>query len=161
MKAPPFISRSVKMKSHSGIIDILLVEDSVDDAEFFVHALKQSFPTAELFVARDGAEALATVFGSGTETATLPIQRPRLIILDLMLPKVNGIEVLRQLKAHPQTRIIPTIVLSSSKEKRDLADCYQLGVNSYLVKPMDFDDYSELVQSIAHYWLQLNQTPKV
>ena len=146
------------MKSLDRIIDILLVEDSPDDAEFFIHALKQSSPTAELLVARDGAEALATVFGTGADAAA--ISRPRVIVLDLMLPKVNGVEVLRQLKANAQTRTIPTIVLSSSKEKQDLTDCYQLGVNSYLVKPMDFDEYAELVQSIAHYWLKLNQTSK-
>jgi two-component system response regulator len=144
----------------SDALDILLVEDSEDDSAFFVHALKESNPEAHLRVARDGVEALALIFGAGNPDDAVPIARPKLIILDLKLPKVSGLEVLRRLKANLHTRPIPVVTLSSSREKRDLAECYLLGANSYLVKPMDFDEFGEVVRTLGRYWLQFNQSPK-
>jgi two-component system, response regulator len=143
------------------IIDILLVEDSQDDATFFVEALKEVSPRALLQIARDGAEALAILFGERDSYAALPMVRPRLIVLDLKLPKVGGMEVLRRLRSNPQTRTIPIVVLSSSNERRDLSESYQLGVNSYLVKPMDFDEFTELVHTLGAYWLRFNQAPRL
>ncbi|HTX20816.1 MAG TPA: response regulator [Candidatus Aquilonibacter sp.] len=141
-------------------VDILLVEDSADDAAFFAHALKEAGLPAQARTARDGAEALALLFGTGSPGGAAPLIRPRLIVLDLKLPKVGGLEVLHQLKANPHTRTIPVVVLSSSREKRDLAESYQLGVNSYLVKPMDFDAFAALIRALSRYWLQYNQTQK-
>jgi two-component system response regulator len=141
-------------------IDILLVEDSEDDAAFFEHALREAMPLAHLLVARDGVEAIHTIFGVATDEDGPPLIRPRVIVLDLKLPKVSGLEVLRRLKGNSHTRTIPVVALSSSKEKRDLAESYQSGANSYLVKPMDFDEFSSLAKALVVYWLQLNQAPK-
>jgi len=141
-------------------VDILLVEDSADDAAFFTHALKEAALSAQVRHARNGVEALAAIFGPNNGSDKVPVMRPRLIVLDLKLPKVSGLEVLHRLKENPHTRTVPVVVLSSSQEKRDLAESYQLGVNSYLVKPMDFDEYAELIHTIGRYWLQLNQAPK-
>lgn len=140
-------------------MDILLVEDGKDDAAFFNHALKEAGLSAHVQIARDGAEALAAVFGPGNRGDKVPMMRPRLIVLDLKLPKISGLEVLHRLKANPHTRTIPVVVLSSSREKRDLAECYQSGVNSYLVKPMDFEEYAKRVHLLGRYWLQHNQIP--
>ncbi|HSY19529.1 MAG TPA: response regulator [Candidatus Acidoferrales bacterium] len=145
---------------NSETLDILLVEDSEDDSAFFIDALKESNPAAQLRVARDGVEALTLMFGAGNPADAMPIVRPKLIILDLKLPKVSGVEVLRQLKGNPHTRAIPVVTLSSSREKRDLAECYQLGANSYLMKPMDFDEFGNVVRILGQYWLQFNQPPK-
>lgn len=138
--------------------DILLVEDSEDDAVFFKHAMKLANPSARLRIARDGAEALEMIFGSTSSSEIKPVMSPKLIVLDLKLPKISGLEVLRRLKVNPNSQSLPVVVLSSSQEKRDLSDSYQLGANSYLVKPMDFDDFGGLVQIINRYWLQYNQT---
>ena len=144
----------------SELMDILLVEDSEDDAAFFVHAIKEAIPAARMRIVRDGAEVLEVIFGTGNAHDAVPEVRPKLIILDLKIPKVEGLEVLRRLKANPHTRPIPVVVLSSSREKRDLAESYRLGVNSYLVKPMDFDEFGEAVKMLCRYWLLFNQPPK-
>lgn len=141
-------------------VDILLVEDSADDAAFFTHALREAALPAQVWLARDGVEALAAVFGGDNAPDAVPVTRPRLVVLDLKLPRVSGLEVLQRLKANANSRAIPVVVLSSSQEKRDLAECYRLGVNSFLVKPMDFDEYAELIHRLGRYWLQYNQTPK-
>ncbi len=141
-------------------VDILLVEDGEDNAAFFTHALKEAGLSVRLRLVRDGAQALRSIFGEGDPGATVPVMRPRLIILDLKLPKVSGLQVLHRLKANPHTQPIPVVILSSSQEKRDLAESYQLGVNSYLVKPMDFDEFTGLIQALGNYWLKFNQTPK-
>ena len=144
-----------------GTMDILLVEDSEDDSAFFVHALKDVNPAAQLHIARDGVEALSLIFGAGNPDEAVPEIRPKLIVLDLKLPRISGLELLRKLKSNPHSRSIPVVALSSSREKRDLAESYQLGVNSYLVKPMDFDEYAEAVRLLGRYWLHFNQPPKL
>jgi two-component system response regulator len=142
-------------------IDILLVEDSKDDSAFFVHALEEAKLSARVHIARDGAEALTLIFGTGNPNDSFPTIRPKIIVLDLKLPKISGLELLRRLKTNPHTRAIPIVVLSSSQEKSDLAESYQLGLNSYLVKPMDFDEFADLVQMLGRYWLKCNQAPKI
>lgn len=138
--------------------EILLIEDSPDDAAFFVHTFARTGVNARLEVLADGALALEYFFGAdGTRHISRP---PKLIVLDLKLPKVDGLEVLRALKADARTKSIPVVVLSSSLEERDLAASYRLGVNSYVVKPMDFDQYGDAVRTLARYWLQFNQTSK-
>jgi len=144
-----------------GAMDILLVEDSEDDSAFFVLALKESNLSARLRHARDGVEALTLLFGTGDPVGAVPVVRPRLIVLDLKLPRVDGLEVLRRLKTNPHSRSIPVVILSSSRERRDLEESYQLGVNSYLVKPMDFVEFGETVRTLGRYWLQFNQPPRL
>lgn len=139
--------------------EILLVEDSPDDIAFFVRTLEKAGLGARLHTVQDGAEALEFIFGDGHGAARLRVLRLKVIILDLKLPKVSGLEVLRRLKADPQTRKIPVVILSSSQEERDLIESYQLGVNSYVVKPMDFDAFGASVRTLCQYWLQFNQTP--
>jgi two-component system response regulator len=138
--------------------EILLVEDSPDDVAFFVRTLDKAGLGARLHTVKDGAEALEFIFDAGDNAARLHALRLKVIILDLKLPKVSGLEVLRRLKADPQTRKIPVVILSSSQEERDLIESYQLGVNSYVVKPMDFDAFGTSVRALCQYWLQFNQT---
>ena len=140
--------------------EILLVEDSPDDVAFFVHTFDKARLAARLHVISDGAEALEFVFCTGRYASRNPANRPKVIILDLKLPKVSGLEVLRRLKADPRTRTIPVVVLSSSQEERDLVESYEIGVNSYIVKPMDFDEIGASVRMLGQYCLQFNQTPK-
>ena len=140
-------------------IDILLVEDSADDATFIRHALDEAGLGARLHIARDGVEASTLIFGPEMDVKAAPLVQPKVIVLDLKLPKVDGLELLRRLKSNPHTHAIPVVVLSSSQEKRDLAESYQWNVNSYLVKPMDFDEFGELVKTLGRYWLQLNRIP--
>lgn len=140
--------------------EILLVEDSPDDVAFFVHTFEKARLAARLRVIPDGAEALEFVFCTGRHAGRNQSNRPKVIILDLKLPKVNGLEVLRRLKTDVRTRAIPVVVLSSSQEERDLIESYEIGVNSYIVKPMDFDEFGKSVRMLGQYWLQFNQTPK-
>lgn len=140
--------------------EILLVEDGIDDVDFFVHTFEKAGLSAHLRVIPDGAEALDFVFCAGRYAGRNLSNRPKVIILDLKLPKVSGLDVLRRLKADRRTRTIPVVVLSSSQEERDLVESYELGVNSYIVKPMDFDQFGQAALIISQYWLQFNQTPK-
>ena len=142
------------------ITNILLVEDSADDAEFFVHTFKKSGLAARLHIIEDGAEALEFLFCTGRHALRSLALRPNFIVLDLKLPKVGGLEVLRRIKADPATRTIPVIVFSSSQEEQDIAESYKIGVSSYLLKPVDFDGFSNCVQMLAEYWLKLNLSPK-
>ncbi len=140
--------------------DILLVEDSEDDTALFVHALAESHPSTQIQIAQDGVEALVMIYGLGQPESSPPIIRPKLIILDLKMPKISGLEVLRILKSNPNTLSIPVVALSSSQEKFDLAESYRLGVNSYLVKPMDFDKFKVAVKILISYWLLYNKPSK-
>jgi len=132
-------------------IDILLVEDNPNDAELTQRALKKSEIGARLAVARDGAEALEYLLSRRP--------KPKVIFLDLKLPKIDGIEVLRRVRQDDRTRSIPVIVLTSSQEERDIKECYGLGVNSYVVKPVEFDKFYKVVADLGTYWLVLNKAP--
>jgi two-component system response regulator len=140
-------------------LEILLIEDNLNDAELSLYALRKFKIANHIHHARDGAEALEYVFGSDDAGSRLPAQSPRLILLDLKLPKVDGLEVLRRLKANEATRTIPVVVLTSSREERDIVESYNLGVNSYIVKPIDFEQFTEAVRDVGLYWLLLNQVP--
>ncbi len=134
-------------------IDILLVEDNPADAELTIRALRKHHLTNPIHRVEDGAEALEFLFGNGrSANAAL-----RLILLDLKLPKVDGLEVLRRIKSDPATRTLPVVMLTSSREERDLVESYRLGVNSYIVKPVDFEQFTQAVQELGLYWLLLNQ----
>ena len=138
-------------------IDILLVEDNADDIELAVHALREEKLANGITVARDGEEALDLIFQrTGTDPGRLP---PRLILLDLKLPKVDGLEVLRAVKGDPRTKAIPIVVMTSSKEERDLVESYKLGVNAYVQKPVGFDAFRSIVKELGLFWLVINQTP--
>ncbi len=140
-------------------IEILLVEDSPDDIELALAALRTGGLANQIHVVRDGAAALEFLFGSGeTGNQALAIT-PRIILLDLKLPKVDGLEVLQRIKSDPRTRHIPVIVMTSSREERDVFESYELGVNSYIVKPVDFNQFREVVKQLGLYWLVINHSP--
>jgi len=140
-------------------IEILLVEDNPNDVRLTLHAFKRQNMANRIHVVRDGAEALEFVFCTGAYAHRRIGDAPKVILLDLKLPKVDGIEVLRQIKSDPHTRTIPVVMLTSSSEERDLVESYQLGVNSYIVKPVDFDQFNEVTRVLGLYWLLLNQVP--
>jgi CheY-like chemotaxis protein len=139
-------------------VEILLVEDSDTDLELTLRALKKANVTNHIEVARDGAEALGFLFGEGAY-AGRAIDNPRLVLLDLKLPKVDGLEVLRAIKQNPKTRTIPVVVLTSSHEQKDIVESYDLGVNSYIVKPVEFDGFMAAVTELGLYWMLLNRPP--
>jgi two-component system response regulator len=138
-------------------VEILLVEDNPNDVELTLHAFKKHNLTNNIHVVRDGAEALEFLFGSGEFAGTELSHRPRLILLDLKMPKVDGLEVLKQIKGDSRTKAIPVVVLTSSREESDVLASYELGVNSYIRKPVDFDKFTESVRTIGLYWLLLNE----
>ncbi len=138
-------------------MEILLVEDNPADVELTLHALRHNNLANRIQVMRDGEEALDFIFCRGAYDRRDCDRQPKLILLDLKLPKVDGIEVLRQIKANLRTRPIPVIVLTSSKEEKDMVQSYQLGVNSYIQKPVDFDQFREMVKQLGLYWLLVNQ----
>jgi two-component system, response regulator len=140
--------------------DILLVEDSQDDLDMTLRALRKANMANHIQIARDGAEALEFIFCEGAHAARKIENIPKLIMLDLKLPKVDGLEVLRRIKGDPRTRIIPVVVLTSSKEQNDVIRSYGLGGNSYIVKPVDFESFAAAVQKLGMYWLLLNQPPQ-
>ncbi|MBE0544402.1 MAG: response regulator [Verrucomicrobia bacterium] len=141
--------------------EILLIEDSPDDAAFFKHTFAKSNLVARLNVVGDGAEALEFISSTGRHAGRNHAPSPRIIVLDLKLPKLDGLQVLRRLKSDPRTWNIPIVVFSSSEEESDLVASYKLGVNSYIVKPMDFDEFTESVQRLVEYWLRFNRIPKL
>lgn len=147
------------MSHDLNVIEILLVEDSDEDAELTQRALKKHRLTNLLHRVADGAEALDFIFGRGKYEGRSVEQPPRVLLLDLKLPKVNGLEVLRQIKEDGRTRHIPVVVLTSSREDRDLTEAYRLGVNSYIVKPVEFDKFIEAVEQLGLYWALLNESP--
>ena len=138
---------------------ILLVEDNPDDEALTLRALKQHRISHKVVVARDGVEALDYLFGTGAYTGRDLHVMPQVILLDLKLPKVDGLEVLRRLRAHEQTRLLPVVILTSSKEEQDLIQGYSLGANSYVRKPVDFTQFAEAVRQMGLYWLILNEPP--
>jgi two-component system, response regulator len=140
-------------------IEILLVEDNQDDVDLTLHALRKEKLANNIHVARDGEEALEFLFCNGPHAERSFERPPRLILLDLKLPKVDGMEVLRKLKADPRTKTIPVVIMTSSKEERDLVNGYGLGANSYIQKPVDFDQFRETVKTVGLYWLLINQPP--
>ena len=142
-------------------VEILLVEDNPNDVELALHALKKNNIANRIEVVRDGAEALEFIFATGAYAQRSIGNGPKVILLDLKLPKVDGLEVLRQIKSDPRTRAIPVVVLTSSREESDIVESYNLGVNSYIVKPVDFEQFTEAVRQFGLYWLLLNQPPAI
>jgi two-component system, response regulator len=141
--------------------ELLLVEDNPQDLELALRALGKANLAGRVHVARDGAEALDYIFCEGTHAERRMNVGPKVILLDLKLPKVDGLDVLKRLKGDARTRAIPVVVLTSSKEQSDIVESYNLGVNSYIVKPVDFERFAEAVRTLGLYWLLLNQAPKV
>jgi two-component system, response regulator len=140
-------------------VEILLVEDSPEDVELTIRALRRHQLANDIQVAEDGAEALDFLFCRGVYEGR-PSQYPKLVLLDLKLPKLSGMEVLRAIRGDERTKAIPVVVLTSSKEERDLVEGYQLGVNAYAQKPVDFEQFSETVRQIGMFWMLVNQAPR-
>lgn len=145
--------------TEDGVVEILLVEDNPRDVDLTLRAMKKRNLVNRMQVARDGVEALDFLFGEGQFEGRDIRQRPRVVLLDLKLPKIDGLEVLRRIRSDERTRMIPVVVLTSSREDRDLVESYKLGVNSYITKPVDFDKFLDCVQELGMYWLLLNQSP--
>lgn len=146
------------MVANDSVVDILLVEDNPNDAELALHALKKHNLANRVEWVKDGEAALDFLFhrgGYAERSNTLP----RVVLLDLRLPKVDGIEVLKQLRGNPETRELPVVVLTSSKEERDVIDTYKLGVNSYVAKPVAFDEFARTVAELGMYWVLVNRVP--
>ncbi|HLJ05670.1 MAG TPA: response regulator [Acetobacteraceae bacterium] len=140
-------------------IEVLLVEDSATDAELCIRALKKHNLGNKLVWAKDGAEALDLLFATGEHAMHGPI-RPKVVLLDLRLPKVDGLEVLHRVKANDRTRMLPVVILTSSKEERDIVEAYGLGVNSFISKPVEFGAFAETVAKLGFYWLVVNRPPE-
>ena len=140
------------------VIEILLVEDNPNDEKLALHAFKKHNLANKVHVVRDGAEALEFIFCTGAYSDR-SFQNPRVILLDKKLPLVDGMEVLRKIRAHPRTRMVPVVMLTSSAEDRDVIESYQLGVNSYIVKPVNFEQFSETARQLGYYWLLINKQP--
>jgi len=140
-------------------VEILLVEDNPHDAEMALRALKKNNIANNVAHVSDGEEALDFLFARGAYSARKIESGPKVVLLDLKLPKVDGLEVLKMVKSDPRTKIIPVIVLTSSNEESDIIESYQLGVNSYIVKPVDFDKFVEAIKGLGFYWLLLNKSP--
>jgi CheY-like chemotaxis protein len=147
------------MNTHSNSVEILLVEDNPRDAEIAIRALKKSRLANHIAHVKDGQEALDWLFAAGQYAERDVNLRPKVVLLDLKLPKVDGIEVLQAIRADPRTRRLPVVVLTSSREEQDIVRTYDLGVNSYIVKPVDFEKFSAAVAEAGHYWLLINQDP--
>lgn len=140
-------------------IEVLLVEDDPKDVQMTVRELQSGNPRMRIEVARDGEEALDFLFCRGAFSGRSPGNPPKLVLLDLKLPKVDGIHVLREIKARPETRAIPVVALTSSREEKDLVESYRLGINSYVQKPVSFEQFRQMMQTMGVYWLALNQSP--
>lgn len=140
--------------------DILLIEDNASDAEMTIDALKKNNLANNLFHVKDGAAALDFIFAEGEYTGRQVENTLKVILLDLKMPKVNGIEVLQRIRADERTKRIPVVVLTSSKEDPDIGKCYDLGVNSYVVKPVEFDEFQKAISDLGLYWMIVNQQPQ-
>ncbi len=147
--------------SETSAVEILIVEDTDQDLQLALRALRKANVTNRIQVARDGEEALEFLFCEGPYADRKIEDAPRVILLDLKLPKIDGLEVLQRIKADPRTQAIPVVVLTSSKEQRDVVESYKFGVNSYIVKPVNFEGFVKAVQELGMYWLLLNQPPKI
>jgi two-component system, response regulator len=138
---------------------ILLVEDNADDEELTMRALRKHSISNEIVVARDGVEALDFLFGTGAHSGRDLTAQPELVLLDLKLPKLDGLEVLKRVRADPRTRLLPIVILTSSKEQQDIVNGYGFGANSYVRKPVDFEQFLDSVKQLGLYWLVLNEQP--
>ena len=147
--------------NETNVIKLLLVEDNPQDLELALRSLRKVNLANHIEVARDGAEAMDIIFCEGPHVDRKISEGPRVILLDLKLPKVDGLEVLKRVKSDPRTRAIPVVVLTSSKEQRDIVESYNLGVNSYIVKPVNFDGFTDAMRDLGVYWLMLNQPPRL
>jgi CheY-like chemotaxis protein len=143
----------------NGDIDVLLVEDNPDDAEFTLRALRKANVALRVALVEDGVQALEFIFGTGSQAQRAGAALPRVVLLDLKLPKVDGLEVLRRIKGDPRTRALPTVMLTSSRERRDIQACYVAGANSYIVKPVEYAELIAKLGELVRYWLQLNEPP--
>lgn len=143
------------------IVEILIVEDTLEDLDLALRALRKAKISNRIHVARDGEEALEFIFCEGSFAERKMEDGPKVILLDLKLPKIDGLEVLRRIKHDPRTKSIPIVVLTSSREQNDVVESYDLGVNSYIVKPVNFEQFSEAVQKLGMYWLLLNHPPSL
>jgi two-component system response regulator len=141
-------------------VNILLIEDNMDDAELTIRALKKNNLANNLIHLKDGAEALDFIFGEGKYAERFMEFTPKMILIDLKMPKVNGIQVLQRLKSDERTKTIPVIILTSSNQDPDINECYRLGVNSYVVKPVQFEKFIKAVSDLGLYWMLLNQSPQ-
>ena len=142
------------------VVDILLVEDNPRDAELMIRAIKKRHIANPIQVAKDGVEALDFLFCKGAFAGRNILDQPKLILLDLKLPKVSGLEVLQELKSDERTKTIPVVIVTSSREDSDISDAYVLGANSYVVKPLDFDSFMDTMSDLGFYWLLLNESPR-
>jgi two-component system response regulator len=140
-------------------VDILLVDDNPDDIELALYALRRNQLANHIHIVRDGVEALDFLFCRGEYANRKCIHNPKLVLLDIKMPKLNGLEVLKEIRANERTAGIPVVILTTSKEERDLIESYRLGVNSYIVKPVDFEQFSDAVRQLGFYWLLLNERP--
>ena len=148
------------MAAVDGSVDILMVEDNPDDEKLTLRALSKHKLTNRIHVVRDGQEALEYIFCTGRYGDRKITDHPHVILLDIKLPLIDGIEVLRRIKADERTKTIPVVMLTSSREERDLVETYRLGVNSYIVKPVDFEQFTESARALGMYWMLLNRPPK-
>jgi len=145
--------------SLSDEIGVLLVEDNPDDAEFTLRALRKANVSLNVVLVDNGVKALEFVFGTGAYQERSGNKLPRVMLLDLKLPKIDGLEVLRRIKGDPRTRMLPIVILTSSREQRDIEESYRLGANSYIVKPVDYPEVIAKLGELVRYWLQLNEPP--
>ena len=141
-------------------VEILLVEDNLQDAELTLRALSKNNLANSVFHVKDGAEALEFLFATGAYSSRRVENLPRVVLLDLKLPKVDGLEVLKKIKSDERTRMVPVVVLTSSKQDRDMVESYKLGVNSYIVKPVEFESFLAAVKQLGFYWLLVNKIPR-
>jgi two-component system response regulator len=141
-------------------VEILLVEDNQDDLDMTLRSLRKANLANHIQIARDGAEALEFIFCQGAHAGRKIEHGPKVVLLDLKLPKIDGMEVLKRVKGDPRTKMIPIVMLTSSNEQKDVIESYHLGVNSYIVKPVNFEGFAAAVQELGMYWLLLNQPPK-
>lgn len=142
-------------------VEILLVEDNRDDLDMALRALRKANLANHIQIARDGVEAVEFIFAQGTHAGRKVENGPRLMLLDLKLPKLDGMEVLKRIKGDARTKRIPVVIMTSSKEQKDVVESYNLGVNSYIVKPVNFESFAAAVQELGMYWLLLNQPPQL